>query len=94
MSYKCFIGGKLIETTVGNDYTYAREDIVYNCLKPINIKGDEKGVSFNKPEDPPKKKAETKVKEIELLTDLDDGSANDGSGGLQKGIVYFFVGWQ
>ena len=88
MSYKCFIGGKLIETTLGNDYTYAQEDIVYNCLKPINIKGDEKGVSFNKPEDPPKKKAETKVKEIELLTDLDDGSANDGSGGLQKGIVY------
>jgi hypothetical protein len=35
-----------------------------------------------------KKKVQTQVKEIELLTDLDDGSKNDGSGGLQKGYVF------
>lgn len=29
----------------------------------------------------------TEVKKIKLTTPLDDGSANDGSGGLQKGIV-------
>jgi hypothetical protein len=36
---------------------------------------------------PEKATAGNRVKEIELLTALDDGSANDGSGGLQKGIV-------
>ena len=46
------------------------------------------GTFFGEPEDAPKSKSETKVKEIELLTDLDDGSANDSTGGLQKGIVF------
>jgi hypothetical protein len=32
--------------------------------------------------------SKTRVKEIELLTPLDDGSKNDKSGGLQKGFVF------
>ena len=36
----------------------------------------------------PVKTETTQVKSIELITELDDGSANDGSGGLQKGMVF------
>ena len=61
MSYKCFIGGKLVETTGGNDHTYAEEDIVFNCSKQIQVKGDEKGVSFGKPQHAPPLKLENGV---------------------------------
>ena len=42
---------------------------------------------FVKPEVKPAPK-KTKVKEVELLTPLEDGSANDGTGVSQKGFVF------
>ncbi|WP_375605704.1 HET-C-related protein [Flavobacterium davisii] len=46
------VGGKITETTKGNDVWYAKEDIVLNSLKTVSFKGDEKGVSYGKPESP------------------------------------------
>ncbi|WP_423740270.1 hypothetical protein V8245_10025 [Flavobacterium columnare] len=40
------VGGKIIETTKGNDIWYAKEDIVFNSQKSISFKGDEKGVRW------------------------------------------------
>ena len=64
MSYSCFIGGKLIETTGGNDICYAEESIVLNCLKPINICGDKNGVTLNKPKTY-KPKTDLKITKVE-----------------------------
>ena len=43
------VQGKITETTGGNDISYAQESIVLNSHKAISIKGEEKGVSFQKP---------------------------------------------
>lgn len=50
MSYTSNVGGKLIVKAKGDIKTYAKEDIVFNAGKTISFKGDEKGVSFGKPE--------------------------------------------
>lgn len=46
------VQGKIIETTKGNDVSYAKENIVFNSSKKVNFKGEEKGVTFGKPEKP------------------------------------------
>ena len=71
MSYSCFIGGKLIETTGGNDICYAEESIVLNCLKPINICGDKNGVTLNKPKSY-KPKTDLKIIKVEGPFDEND----------------------
>ncbi|MEO8234259.1 MAG: hypothetical protein ABI549_02490 [Flavobacterium sp.] len=43
------VQGKITETTGGNDISYAQESIVLNSHKAISVKGEEKGVSFQKP---------------------------------------------
>lgn len=47
------VQGKIIETTGGNDVTYAQENIEFNAVKQISFTGEEKGISFNKPNNPP-----------------------------------------
>ncbi|MCH4830409.1 MULTISPECIES: hypothetical protein [Flavobacterium] len=64
------VGGKIIETTKGNDIWYAKEDIVLNSLKSISFKGDEKGVSYGKPEDPPEFKIESQEQIVFIESDL------------------------
>ncbi|MFK7004867.1 hypothetical protein ACIPCA_14455 [Flavobacterium covae] len=64
------VGGKIIETTKGNDIWYAKEDIVLNSLKSISFKGDEKGVSYGKPEDPPEFKIESQEQVVFIESDL------------------------
>lgn len=49
MSYISFIGGKFIETTGGKSTTFSDGHIIFNATKPINIKGDDKGVTLEKP---------------------------------------------
>lgn len=53
MSYQCYIGGKLIETTGGNDYSFAKEEITLNSTETITITGVDTGVTFNVPSNPP-----------------------------------------
>jgi len=88
------MGGKYIEQAGGtiseiaqNDYTiYAEGNIITNAKKSINEVGEDNGVSFGSPSDPP---ATTKVSTIKLMGVLDDGSANDGTGNnYQKGLVF------
>lgn len=50
MSYTSNIGGKFIVTAKGNINDFAQEDIIIDTNKTINIKGDEKGLSYNTPE--------------------------------------------
>lgn len=85
MSYQCFIGGKLIETTGGKDICYAEEAIVLNCLMPINIKGDEKGVSLNKPKSY-KPKTDLKITKLEGPFD-DKGNLAKV---IKKGVSYTY----
>ena len=59
------VGGKITETTKGNDVWYAKEDIVLNSLKTVNFKGDEKGVSYGSPDDPPELKFEKSEYKLE-----------------------------
>jgi hypothetical protein len=49
------VGGKIIETTGGNDISYAKENIVFNSAKKITFTGVEKGVTFGEPDKAPKK---------------------------------------
>ncbi|GEM59214.1 hypothetical protein B0A78_07975 [Flavobacterium columnare NBRC 100251 = ATCC 23463] len=50
MAYKSIIGGKLIVTAKEGINHYAKEDIIINSNKTINLKGEEKGVSYGEPE--------------------------------------------
>lgn len=52
------VQGKIVETTGGNDISYAKEDIVLNAIKQISFTGDDKGILFGKPADPPELKIE------------------------------------
>lgn len=56
MTYKSIVGGKLVVTAKEGIDHYAKEDIVINSNKSINLKGEENGVTYGKPESPPKKK--------------------------------------
>lgn len=47
------VQGKIVETTGGNDVSYAQENIEFNAVKQINFIGEDKGISFNKPKSPP-----------------------------------------
>jgi hypothetical protein len=80
-----YVKGNIVNIVGGKTKIFANEieissnkNIIYNAPKH----------SYGEPEDPPKKVSKTRVKEIELLTPLDDGSKNDKSGGLQKGFVF------
>ena len=83
------VGGTITKTTKGAYHMYSEENIVFNSGKIITEVGEENGIIFEEPKDAPKKEGvKESVKEIELLTPLDDGSANDQSGGLQKGMIF------
>lgn len=87
MTFRLRVGGKITETVGGNYNVYVGKDIVTNAVGSIEITS-EVGHFFGEPEDAPKRVSKTRIKEIELLTPLDDGSANDGSGGTQEGFVF------
>jgi hypothetical protein len=53
MSYQSFIGGKLVESTGGNDLSFAKEEIVLNSIETITVTGVDTGVTFNTPLNPP-----------------------------------------
>ncbi|MEO8516465.1 MAG: hypothetical protein ABI426_06965 [Flavobacterium sp.] len=77
----------------------AKGQVRYDAKKISNTSGGtftqngkDKGVAYGKAEErkSPVKVAQaiTKVKKIELITTLEDGSANDKSGGIQKGMIF------
>jgi len=83
------VGGTITKTTKRAHHMYSEGSIVFNSGKTITEVGEENGIIFAEPKDAPKKEGvKESVKEIELLTPLDDGSANDQSGGLQKGMIF------
>lgn len=87
MSKITIVGGDIIEKIGGRDLSFAKGEIINSGSSVIQT-GQEKGVSFGTPSTPPSLE-ETQVREIECLTELDDGSANDGTGvNTQKGILY------
>ena len=55
MSYISNIGGKLTITAKGSIKIYAKENIEITSAKSVCFTGVENGVSFGKPEEPPKK---------------------------------------
>lgn len=87
MSKITIVGGDIIEKIGGRDLSFAKGEIINSGSSVIQI-GKEKGVSFGTPSPPPSLE-ETQVREIECLTELDDGSVNDGTGkNTQKGVLY------
>ena len=50
-----FVGGNIVETTGGNNLSYAR-DVIENVGSQVIQKGQEKGVSYGKQAAPPKNK--------------------------------------
>lgn len=66
MSRTRIVGGKITEK-IGGDYKiYSKGDIVYNAVGPITMTGVENGVTFGKPEKPPKIKiTDLKVTKVE-----------------------------
>jgi hypothetical protein len=54
------VGGMIIKTTGGDHNMYSEGNIVQNAAGKITETGEEKGVRFGKPKDPPKKEEEVK----------------------------------
>lgn len=78
------VGGKITETTGGKEISYAKENIVFTSAKKITFTAND-GFTFGDPQLPPINEG---IKQIELITPLEDGSSNDLIGGLQKGMIY------
>ena len=88
------MGGK-ITIIAKNIYGNSSGETRYDAKTIKNIAGTQHsqngvgGVINDKNEErKPVKTEMTQVKTIELTTDLDDGSANDGSEGIQKGMIF------
>lgn len=87
MSRTRIVKGNITEITGGTRKIFAKEGYeVHTNGQSINNGKD--GKNHKEPENPPKKQSPTRVKEIERITPRDDGSANDGSGGTQKGFIF------
>ena len=91
-SGKITIIAKNIKGNANGQVRYDAKKISNTSGGVFSQNGKTKGTSYGKADErkPPVKStsATTKVKEIELITALDDGSANDKSGGIQKGMVF------
>ena len=79
------VGGKIVETTGGNDTSYAEKDIVFNSLKPINFTGEESGVTFNKPKKY-QPKTDLKITKVEGPFDDNDKLVKV----VKKGVFYTY----
>ena len=86
MSRTRIVKGNVTEITGGNYKIYSGGDCEYHVGK--QMKQVAKQTTYGTPAKAPKKQSPTRVKEIERITPLDDGSANDGSGGTQKGFIF------
>ncbi len=91
------VGGSISKTSKGATTLEVLDGhFISSAAKQNNWDGGEKGNTYHDykaPEKKQEKKTEKEtlqegVKEIELLTTLDDGSSNDLSGGLQKGMIF------
>jgi len=95
MSRETYCEGIATYTSTGKTTIHAFDgDVTFIAATKNRWSGKEDGITEHNYVAPEKKEEEAKktsketVKEIELLTDLDDGSANDQSGGLQKGMIF------
>lgn len=95
MSRETYCEGKATYSSTGKTTIHAFDgDITFIAATKNKWSGKENGITeYNyvapeKKEEEAKKEAKESVKEIELLTALDDGSSNDLSGGLQKGMIF------
>lgn len=82
MSRTRIVKGKITEITGGTSRIFG-ESIKINSNGRIDYFAQ--NYTYGEPQLPPIKFG---IKEIELITTLEDGSTNDLSGGLQKGMVY------
>jgi hypothetical protein len=87
MSRIRFVGGTITKTTGGDYNMYSEGNIVFNSGTTITETSDV-GITYGEPKDTPVKIVNEAVKEIELLTSLDQGSANDKSGTTQPGMIF------
>ncbi|MCL9805320.1 hypothetical protein NAT51_07295 [Flavobacterium amniphilum] len=91
-SGKITIIARNIKGNANGSVRYDAKKISNTSGGALTLNGKSKGTSYNKAEErkaPVKSMPPTiKVKEIELITALDSGSANDKSGGIQKGMVF------
>ena len=88
------MGGRITinaKNIVGNSSGETRYDAetITNIAGTRFIQNAKEGIinDVNEPRKPIKTES-TQIKEIELLTTLNEGSANDGTGGMQKGMVF------
>jgi len=86
MSEYIRVKGNIIEKTGGVSRVYAKEGIEHNSNGKIEYFAE--SYSYGDPQPPPIKIMDGAVKEIELLTPLDQGSANDKSGNYQDGMIF------
>jgi hypothetical protein len=85
MSRIRIVGGTITKTTVGDHNIYSEGNIVYTSGEAITETSDA-GIIYGEYKAPEKK--EEGVKEIELITKLDQGSANDKTGTFQDGMIF------
>lgn len=83
MSENIRVGGNVNIKVGGTTRWYAKEGVEINSNGYIDYFAPK--YTYGDPQDPPLKEG---VKEIELITPLEDGSANDLSGNLQKGMIF------
>jgi hypothetical protein len=95
MSRETYCEGTATYSSTGKTTIHAFDgDVTFTAATKNRWSGKENGiiehdyVAPEKKKEEKKKTAEESVKEIELLTALDDGSANDKSGKLQKGMIF------
>jgi hypothetical protein len=85
MSRTRIVKGNITEITGGTSRIFG-ENIQINSNGRIDYFA--KNYTHGDPKEPPVKIANGAVKEIELLTPLDQGSANDKSGKFQDGMIF------
>ncbi|PBI82725.1 hypothetical protein BSF41_47330 [Flavobacterium sp. ACN2] len=86
MSEYIRVKGNIIEKTGGTSRVYAKGGIEHNSNGKIEYFAE--SYSYGEPQKPPLKLMDGAVKEIELLTALDLGSANNKSGKTQQGMIF------
>lgn len=86
MSFNLRVKGNITTKVGGTTRMYAKEGVEINSKESINYYAPE--YSYGEPEDPPIKIIEGAVKEIELLTALDQGSDNAKSDKSQPGMIF------
>ncbi|ELY2018347.1 hypothetical protein SL053_002268 [Flavobacterium psychrophilum] len=65
MSRTRIVGGKIFKHSVGAHHMYAEENIVFNSNKFISETGEENGITYGEPKDPPAIKIEESVYKLE-----------------------------